>query len=138
MVKSRRARSSSRETPYCDHCVPAIGGYVPAEGGDLVQYPIAIQHANGSILDANRHGSGKEALHLLRCGRRGNIVIGLRMPQQTIPQSAAYTPGLEPGVLQAARDLRMGSGICRTGGKDHSASVRAAGRNRDHQLHASL
>ena len=51
-----------------DHCVPAIGGYVPAEGGDLVQYPIAIQHAHGSILDANRHGSGKEALHLLRCG----------------------------------------------------------------------
>ena len=121
-----------------DHCVPTIGGNVPPKSGDLVQYPIAVEHAHGSILDANSHGPGKESLHLLRSGRSGNIEIGLGMAQQTVTQTASYAPGLEPGVLQAARDMQNGLRDLQDGGKITLAAVRVARRDRDHQLHSSL
>ncbi len=124
MVKSRRARSSSSETPYCDHCVAAIGRDVAPEGGDLVQYPLAVEHAHRAVLDADRRRSGKERAApapvwpTWRCrNRSGGDPAARRAALPPTHQASKPAPracGRSPGSARESED----------GGKLTSAPVR--------------
>jgi hypothetical protein len=48
--------------------VTSVGLHIAAEGGDLVENPLLIQHSYGAVFDPDRDRAGEEPLHLFRCG----------------------------------------------------------------------
>ena len=95
MVKSRRARSSSSETPYSTTAWrPSVRDVAP-EGGDLVQHARPVDHADRAVLHPDRRRCGGRAAAPPRGrGRGGEVEIGVRVAEQGVPQRAADAPGL--------------------------------------------
>ena len=111
MVKSRRARSSSSDTPYATTaCRPSVATS-RRKVVTSCSSPSPVEHADRAVLDPHLHRPGEELLHLLRRGRGGDVVVGMGMLEQGIAQVAAHAPGFEAGAFELARDLenRLGN-----------------------------
>src|SRR5690606_35668914 len=78
---------------------------VAAEGRDLVEDAIPAEHADGPVLDPDRHGPPEKAPDLLRPGPGREVPVADGEAERCVTHGAAYGPGLVPGLLEAPCDL---------------------------------
>ena len=108
IVKSRRARSSSSDTPNSTTACRPSCLHVATERRDLVHDAGAIEHTHGAELDAMRHGAIEQRPHLRRRGGGGEVPVGVRLAEERVAHGAAHAPRLEAGLGQPGRDLQHG------------------------------
>ena len=110
IVRSRRARSSSREAPNSDDRVAAIRADVMSKRRDLMQHAAAIEYADGAV----GHPTGTVRLeqphHVFGTRCSGQIPIGMAETQERVANRAANAPGLEALAFEPFGDPEDGNG----------------------------
>ena len=106
MVKSRRARSSSSETPYSTTaCRPSVS---TSRRKVVTSCSCRCRSSTPTVPYRTPTGTvrGKSRLHLLRRRRGGEVVVHVGIAEQGVAHRAADAPGLEARALEHAGDVQ--------------------------------